>query len=197
VPAAALSHADVNTRHIILDRDGVLNREAPQDGYILSAMDFDWLPGALQALTLLHGAGIRLSVATNQSAVGRGLMSRAQLEDILSHMRARAAAAGGPIDAVFYCPHAPDESCDCRKPKPGLVTAAVKASAIDAAHTVFAGDDVRDVQAALAAGVAPVLLRTGKGARAETQLRQLGLTVPIYDDLLQFARTLTVAGGKA
>jgi D-glycero-D-manno-heptose 1,7-bisphosphate phosphatase len=187
----------MNTRHVILDRDGVLNREAPDDGYILSVMEFDWLPGALQALTLLHGAGIRLSVATNQSAVGRGLMSVAQLEDILSHMCSRAAAAGGRIDAVFYCPHGPDEGCDCRKPRPGLLRAAVNASAIDPGHTVFAGDDVRDVEAALAAGVTPVLLRTGKGARAETQLHDLGFTVPIYDDLLQFAQTLMVAGGKA
>jgi D-glycero-D-manno-heptose 1,7-bisphosphate phosphatase len=187
----------VNIRHVILDRDGVLNREASQNGFILSVAQFNWLPGALQALTLLHQAGIRVSVATNQSAVGRGLMTLAQLEDILSHMRAGAAAAGGPIDAVFYCPHAPDAGCECRKPRPGLVTAAVKASAIDAGHTVFAGDDIRDVQAALAAGVAPVLLRTGKGARAETQLDKLGITLPIYDDLLQFARTLTVAGGNA
>jgi D-glycero-D-manno-heptose 1,7-bisphosphate phosphatase len=175
----------------------VLNREAPQDGYILSVADFNWLPGALQALALLHGAGIRVSVATNQSAVGRGLMTLAQLQEILSHMRARAAAAGGRIDAVFYCPHAPDAGCDCRKPRPGLVTAAVEASAIDAAHTVFAGDDIRDVEAALAAGVTPVLLRTGKGARAETQLPKLAFSIPIYDDLLQFARTLTVAGGNA
>jgi D-glycero-D-manno-heptose 1,7-bisphosphate phosphatase len=187
----------VNTLHVIVDRDGVLNHEAPTGGYILSVVDFNWLPGALQALTLLHGAGIRVSVATNQSAVGRGLMTVTQLQDILSHMRAQAAAVGGPIDAVFYCPHTPDEGCDCRKPRPGLVTAAVKASAIDAGHTVFAGDDVRDVEAALAAGVTPVLLRTGKGARAETLLQKLGFSVPIYDDLLQFARTLTVAGGSA
>ena len=192
-----MNRAGVNTLHVILDRDGVLNREAPDDGYILSAAEFNWLPGTLEALTLLHGAGIRISVATNQSAVGRGLMTLAQLEDILSHMRTRAAAAGGPIDAVFYCPHTPDEGCDCRKPRPGLVTAAVTASAIDAGHTVFAGDDIRDVEAALAAGVTPVLLRTGKGARAETQLQKLGLTVPIFDDLLHFARTLTVAGGGA
>ena len=186
----------MNIRHVILDRDGVLNREAPDHSYILCVAEFVWLPGALQALALLHGAGIRISVATNQSAVGRDLMTLAQLEDILSHMRARAAAVGGPIDAVFYCPHAPDAGCDCRKPRPGLVTAAVKASAIDAGHTVFAGDDIRDVEAALAAGVTPVLLRTGKGARAETQLDELGITVSIYDDLLQFARTLTVAGGN-
>jgi D-glycero-D-manno-heptose 1,7-bisphosphate phosphatase len=183
--------APVNTRHVILDRDGVLNREAPGHGYILRRADFHWLPGALEALALLHGAGIRLSIASNQSAVGRGLMDVAQLEDIMAHMRAQAAATGGAIDAVFYCPHAPEDDCDCRKPRPGLLTAAVKASGIDPALTVFAGDDLRDVQAAQAAGVAPVLLRSGKGAGAEAEVRGLGITVPIYDNLLLFARELT------
>ncbi len=118
-------------------------------------------------------------------------MSRAQLEDILAQMRAQATAAGGPIDAVFYCPHAPEEGCECRKPRPGLLNAAVKASAIEPSHTLFAGDDVRDVEAALAAGIAPVLLRTGKGALAEAQLRNRGVTLPVYDSLLHFARELT------
>jgi D-glycero-D-manno-heptose 1,7-bisphosphate phosphatase len=181
----------VNIRHVILDRDGVLNRESAEHSYILTRADFQWLPGALEGLALLHGAGIRLSIATNQSAVGRGLMDHAQLEDIMAHMRAQAAAAGGPIDAVFYCPHAPEDACDCRKPQPGLLIAAVSASGIEPGRTLFAGDDLRDVEAAQAAGVAPVLLRTGKGARAEAQVRNRGFTLPIYDNLLHFARELT------
>jgi D-glycero-D-manno-heptose 1,7-bisphosphate phosphatase len=181
----------VNTRHLILDRDGVLNREAPEHGYIRSWAEFHWLPGALEALALMHGAGIRLSVASNQSAVGRGLMDLAQLEHIMAQMRAQAAAAAGPIDAVFYCPHAPEDDCDCRKPRPGLLTAAVMASGIAPGLTLFAGDDVRDVEAAQAAGVAPVLLRTGKGAHAAAELRNRGFTVPIYDNLLHLARELT------
>jgi D-glycero-D-manno-heptose 1,7-bisphosphate phosphatase len=173
-----------------MDRDGVLNHEAPDHGYILSPADFHWLPGALEALALLRGAGIRLSVATNQSAVGRDLMNLEQLEAILASMRGQAAAAGGGIDAVFYCPHAPDADCDCRKPRPGLVTAAVQASGIEAGHTLFVGDDVRDVEAALGAGVAPVLVRSGKGAAAEARLRERGVTVPVYDDLLHLAHSL-------
>ena len=181
----------MEARHVILDRDGVLNREAPERGYILSSADFHWLPGTLAALAVMHAAGIRLSVATNQSAVGRGLMNLTQLEGILAHMRARAAEAGGPLDAVFYCPHAPDADCECRKPRPGLLNAAVEASGIATGHTLSAGDDVRDVEAALAAGVRPVLLRTGKGAEAEAQLRNRGFAVSVYDDLLQFARAIT------
>lgn len=176
---------------MILDRDGVLNREAPDHGYILRPGDFQWLPGALEGLAVLHQAGIRLSVASNQSAVGRGLLSRVELDEIMDHMRAQAAAAGGPIDAVFYCPHAPDEDCDCRKPKPGLLLDAVRAAGIGAEQTQFAGDDIRDVEAALAAGVSAVLLRTGKGAATEALVRDRGLTIPVYDSVLQFARELT------
>jgi len=187
----------MDVRHVILDRDGVLNHEAPAHGYILSVTDFRWLPGSLTALALLHRAGLRLSVATNQSAVGRGLMGLERLAEILDHMRAQAGAAGGPLDAVYYCPHAPDDHCDCRKPRPGLLTAAIADSGIDAGHTVFAGDDVRDVEAALAAGITPVLLRTGKGRRAEERLRTRGLAVATYDDLLQFAQALTGAGTPA
>jgi D-glycero-D-manno-heptose 1,7-bisphosphate phosphatase len=181
----------VRARHVILDRDGVLNREAPGHGYILSSSDFHWLPGVLEALALMHRAQLRLSVATNQSAVGRGLIDLARLEEIFAHMRAQAAAAGAPIDAVFYCPHAPEDGCDCRKPRPGLLVAAIEASGVPADQTLFVGDDVRDVEAATAAGVSPVLLRTGKGARAEAQLRNRGLTVPVYDNLLQLAQVLT------
>jgi D-glycero-D-manno-heptose 1,7-bisphosphate phosphatase len=181
----------VNTRHVILDRDGVLNREAPQHGYILTPEAFHWLPGALDALALMHRAGVRLSVASNQSAVGRGLMNLDQLEKIMAHMRAQASAAGGPIDAVFFCPHAPEADCTCRKPRPGLVIDAVNASGIDADRTSFVGDDVRDVEAAQAGGVTPVLLRTGKGAAAEELLRHRGIKIAVYDTLLQFARELT------
>lgn len=181
----------MNTRHVILDRDGVLNREPPQRGYVLSRAEFHWLPGALEALALMHSAGLRLSVASNQSAVGRGLMSLAQLEDIMAHMRAQAAAAGGPLDAVFFCPHAPGQHCECRKPAPGLLRQAVEASGVDAAATLVAGDDVRDVEAAVAAGLTPVLLRTGKGRSAEVQLRNRGVMIATYDDLLHLAQVLT------
>ena len=179
---------------MILDRDGVLNREAPAGQYILSVADFEWLPGTLQALGVMHRAGLRLSVATNQSAVGRGLMTLERLQEILDHMQAQADAAGGHISAVYFCPHGPHEDCDCRKPRPGMLKAALADSGIEAAQTVFAGDDVRDVEAALAAGISPVLLRSGKGLKSEETLRARGLAVPVYDDLMQFARTLARTG---
>ncbi|HEY4339912.1 MAG TPA: D-glycero-beta-D-manno-heptose 1,7-bisphosphate 7-phosphatase [Steroidobacteraceae bacterium] len=180
----------MNVRHLILDRDGVLNREAPDAGYILRPQDFHWLPGALEALALLHQAGVRLSVATNQSAVGRGLMDQAGLESIHSHMRAEAQACGGPLSAVLYCPHAPQENCDCRKPAPGLILAAMRQSAVPAAQTLLVGDDVRDIEAARAAGVAAVLVRTGKGEQAQERLRASGVAILVYDSLLDLAHRL-------
>jgi D-glycero-D-manno-heptose 1,7-bisphosphate phosphatase len=176
-------------RHLILDRDGVLNREAPDHGYILRAEDFVWLPGSLQALSMLTRIGMRISVATNQSAVGRGLMTPQQLDQVLATMVDQAKAAGARIDAVFFCPHAPEANCECRKPKPGLIRSAVQAAGIPAAQTLMVGDAVRDVEAARASGVRAALVRTGKGSRALAQLLEADAPLPVFDDLAQIARS--------
>ena len=144
---------------------------------------------------MLHKAGVRLSVATNQSAVGRGLMDLVRLESIHARMQQEAEACGGPLAAVFCCPHAPGTHCDCRKPAPGLILAALQAGAIPAAQTLVVGDDVRDIEAAQAAGVAAVLVRSGKGEQARVRLRDTGVTIGVYDTLLDLARQL-VAGGE-
>ncbi|HEY6457967.1 MAG TPA: HAD-IIIA family hydrolase [Steroidobacteraceae bacterium] len=177
-----------DVRHLILDRDGVLNREAPEHGYILRPKDFVWLPGSLDALVTLCGLGMRISVASNQSAVGRGLMTPRQLERVLAAMRTQARAAGARIDAIYVCRHAPEAHCDCRKPAPGLIRCAVLDSGIAAAETMLVGDDVRDVEAARAAGVRVVMVRTGKGRRASAQLQEQGDALPVFDDLAQIAR---------
>jgi D-glycero-D-manno-heptose 1,7-bisphosphate phosphatase len=177
-------------RHLILDRDGVLNEEAPDHGYILRTADFKWLPGALSALGAFTRAGLRVSIATNQSAVGRGLMSAQALDQLLAAMLAQAEAAGARIDAVYFCPHAPTAHCDCRKPAPGLIRSAVRDSGITAARTLVVGDDVRDVEAARTAGVAAALVRTGKGVRAAAILKERGDNVPVFDDLAQLAERL-------
>jgi D-glycero-D-manno-heptose 1,7-bisphosphate phosphatase len=177
-------------RHVILDRDGVLNEEAADHGYILRAADFKWLPGARAALAALSQAGLRISIATNQSAVGRGLMSAQDLDQVFAAMMADAEAAGARISAVYFCPHAPAAHCDCRKPAPGLIRSAVQDSGIAAVHTVVVGDDVRDVQAARAAGVAAVLVRTGKGLGAAAELHERGDMLPVFDDLAQIAEGL-------
>lgn len=179
----------VDIRHLILDRDGVLNREAAEHGYILRAEDFVWLPGSLQALSLLTRVGMRISVATNQSAVGRGLMTPQQLDRVLATMVSQAAAAGARIDAVFFCPHAPEANCDCRKPRPGLIRSAIQAAGIPAAQTLMVGDAVRDVEAARASGVRAALVRTGKGSGALAQLLERDAGLPVFDDLAQIAHS--------
>jgi D-glycero-D-manno-heptose 1,7-bisphosphate phosphatase len=177
----------MSVRHVILDRDGVLNYEAPGGSYVKEPAEFRWLPGALEGLALLRRAGVRLSVATNQAGVGRGVMSLEQLGAVHERMQSEAAAHGGALDAVLYCPHAPAERCSCRKPAPGLIQAAVARSGIPASESIVVGDDERDLEAARRAGVSAVLLRTGKGRRTE---EHLGAAVPVYDDLPQLARAI-------
>jgi D-glycero-D-manno-heptose 1,7-bisphosphate phosphatase len=174
-------------RHVILDRDGVLNREAHGAGYILEPAEFVWVPGALEALAMLRRAGLYLSVATNQSGVGRGLMSLAQLEAVHERMRTEAAQNGAALDAVLFCPHAPDDRCACRKPEPGLIREAIARSGIAAADSIVVGDDQRDLEAAARAGVRAALVRTGKGRKTEALN---GTKVPTYDDLPELARAL-------
>ncbi len=150
-------------RHVILDRDGVLNREAQDADYVREPSQFHWLPGALDALAILRRAGLRLTVATNQAGVGRGLMSLEQLAAVHARMQADACAHGGALDAVLVCPHAPEAHCLCRKPAPGLIQAAIARAGIGAAaESIVVGDDGRDLEAARRAGVAAALVRTGK-----------------------------------
>lgn len=179
-------------KHLILDRDGVLNREAAGAGYILEPAQFHWLPGALDALAILHRAGIHLTVATNQSGVGRGLMTLAQLEAVHERMRSEAARHGASLDAVLFCPHSPDEGCVCRKPGPGLILEALARSGFSAAESIVVGDDQRDLEAASRAGVRAVLVRTGKGRKTEVSLPH-GREIPTYDDLAQLAEAVVAA----
>ena len=175
-------------RHVIVDRDGVLNREAPDRGYITSPEGFAWLPGALQGLAMLSRAGIEISVATNQSGIGRGLMNLSDLELVHGRMLSEARAAGASIGGIFFCPHSPDEGCICRKPAPGLIRSALARSAVEPAATLVVGDDRRDLEAAWNAGISAALVLTGKGRQSERQMRSLH--VPIYNDLLDLAQVI-------
>lgn len=154
---------------VFLDRDGVINRDSAD--YIKSWSQFEFLPRSRRALARLKGAGFVTIVITNQSAVGRGLISLATLGDLHARMCAAVHAAGGEIRDIFYCPHHPDQACTCRKPRPGLIWAARKRHAIDLARACMVGDSAKDIAAARAAGVRlAVLVRTGNGAEAEKAL---------------------------
>lgn len=147
---------------IILDRDGVINVDSPD--YILSAAQWQPVPGSLHAIARLHQAGIPLALASNQSAVGRGMLSQEGLEAIHAKMMQMISDAGGGLDDVEYCPHAPDDGCSCRKPLPGLLQQALRCLSIEPSNqVVMIGDSLRDVQSAVAAGVCPLLVQSGYG----------------------------------
>lgn len=172
---------------VFLDRDGVINRDS--EAYVKNWSEFSFLPNSLEALRRLHENDCRCVVVTNQSAIGRGIATRADVERIHRKMSERVAEAGGRIEDIFYCPHVPADGCRCRKPEPGLVLRACRRLGIEPAASAMVGDSARDIECALRAGCgATVLVRTGNGAGAEGELRQRGLTPGhIAEDLLEAA----------
>ena len=157
----------MQTKLVILDRDGTINQD--RDDYVKSADEWIALPGALEAIARLNHAGWHVVVASNQSGLGRGLFDVAALNAMHTKMHKLLAAAGGRIDAVFYCPHSPEETCNCRKPLPGLYEQICERYGMDlkGVHTV--GDSLRDLQAGAAVGCATHLVYTGKGEKLNGQ----------------------------
>ena len=147
---------------IILDRDGVLNRKPPRANYVRRWEEFEWLPGAREALRKLRMAGFRVIVVSNQAGVARGAMTEADLIEIHRRMVRETVLAEGRIDAIYYCPHNWDEGCECRKPRPGMLFQAQRDFSLDLSRSPFVGDDERDAQAANAAGCPSVLVSEQK-----------------------------------
>lgn len=176
----------------MLDRDGVINRDSP--GYIKSPAEWEPVPGSLEAIHQLTAHGFTVVVASNQSGVGRGLFSAATLQAINAQMQARVRAAGGEIAAVFCCPHAPADGCDCRKPRPGLLRQIEAAYGVSLRGQPVIGDSGRDLDAALAVGARAMLVRTGNGERTARSYPELG-RVEVFADLAAAAAALT--GGEA
>lgn len=147
----------------ILDRDGVINEDS--DAYIKTPDEWRAVPGSLEAIARLTGAGWRVVVASNQSGLARGLFTMDTLNAIHAKMRREVAQAGGLIDAIFICTHGPDDGCRCRKPAPGLFEDIAGRYDISLANVPAVGDSLRDLQAAASLGCAPWLVRSGKGPR--------------------------------
>jgi D-glycero-D-manno-heptose 1,7-bisphosphate phosphatase len=143
---------------VILDRDGVLNKRPPKAQYVRAWEEFEWLPGAREALRLFNQARYQVIVVSNQAGVGRGAMTESDLRQIHERMAVEAEDAGGRIDALYYCPHDWNYGCECRKPKPGLLFQAQRELSLDLTRTLFIGDDERDAQAAAAAGCPSALV---------------------------------------
>ncbi len=171
----------------MLDRDGTINADSPD--FIKSPAEWRPLPGSLDAIARLCRAGYTVAVASNQSGIARGLFDRRALHRIHAKMRRAVRAAGGEIDRIVYCPHHPDDGCDCRKPEPGLLVRLARQYGVELAGVPVIGDSARDLQAARRAGARPILVRTGNGRR--TEARGEAGDVEIYDDLAAAARALS------
>ncbi|KYZ85752.1 D-glycero-beta-D-manno-heptose 1,7-bisphosphate 7-phosphatase [Alloalcanivorax xenomutans] len=169
---------------IILDRDGVINEDS--DAYIKAPGEWIPIAGSAEAIARLNRAGYRVVVATNQSGVARGYYDLITLEAIHQRMTAYLAGLGAHLDGIYFCPHGPNDGCDCRKPLPGLIDQIV-ADYGDVTSVPLVGDSLRDLQAGVTRGCQPVLVLTGKGRSTQTKglPPELG-KVEVYDSLAHF-----------
>jgi len=172
---------------VILDRDGTINHDSDQ--YIKSRAEWKPIPGSLEAIARLTQGDWRVVVATNQSGIARGLFDMATLNAIHAEMHRAVNQMGGRIDAIFFCPHAADANCECRKPKPGLLREIGARFGIELEGVPVIGDALRDLEAAAAVGARPYLVLTGKGRKT----REAGGLPPgteIFPDLAAIAARL-------
>jgi D-glycero-D-manno-heptose 1,7-bisphosphate phosphatase len=179
---------------VILDRDGVINHDS--DEYIKNVDE--WLPidGSLEAIARLNHEGYTVVVASNQSGLARGFFNIEALTAIHKKMDDMLEQLGGRVDAIFYCPHGPDDNCTCRKPKPGMLLEIGQRFNISLKDAIFIGDSVRDVEAAQHASARAILVRTGKGKKAEQILKSNNTSdVPVYDDLAAAVEALLQQAG--
>lgn len=183
------------TKLVILDRDGVINEDS--DSYVKTADEWVPLAGSIEAIARLYKAGYTVVVATNQSGIGRGLFDLDELEAMHAKLSDLLLEAGAELSGIFYCPHTPDDGCNCRKPAPGLLDAIAEEFNLSLAGVPIVGDSLRDLQAGLTHQCTPILVRTGKGATTEAKLPkqdQLALRqARVFDDLSQAVDYLLTA----
>jgi D-glycero-D-manno-heptose 1,7-bisphosphate phosphatase len=180
--------ADPIIKLVVLDRDGVINQDSRE--FVKSADEWLPLPGSIDAIAALSQAGFAVAVATNQSGLARGLVDEAALWAMHQKLRKLVAAAGGCVNQIVYCPHGPDDGCDCRKPRPGLLQQIGAHFEHDMAGVPVVGDSLRDLKAAQAIGARPILVRTGNGANTSKDLPPSLCDIEIYDDLAMAAAAL-------
>jgi len=168
-------------RFVLLDRDGVINEDS--DDFIKSPEEWLPIPGSLEAIANLYRAGIHVAVISNQSGIARGLFSLETLDQIHTRMKHLVQQEGGKIGSVYFCPHGPNDNCNCRKPKPGLLQQFAKTNNVRLEGIPFIGDSMRDIQAGLAVGAQPLLVKTGKGLRTLAEHPTISATVfnNLYD----------------
>lgn len=183
------------TKLVILDRDGVINFDSPN--FIKSPEEWHPIPGSLDAIARLNKAGFKVALATNQSGIARGLYDQDILDKIHAKMNSALREASGHIDAIFYCPHGPDEACTCRKPKTGLFEQIASYFKIDFKKNPIPciGDSLRDLEAAHNLGCRPILVLTGNGPQTLEKLPDNLRDIDRFQDLA--AATDALLGAKA
>lgn len=174
------------SKFILLDRDGVINYDS--DDYIKSPDEFNIIPSSLTALKMLYQHNYKIIVITNQSGINRNLYTNETLEIIHQKLHSSLNEMGVFIEKVYICPHTPDENCNCRKPKPLLITQAIREYNIPTKGLFFIGDKLSDIEAAQNANIQSALVLTGKGQRTiEKHKDKLPKSLPIFDNLLAAA----------
>lgn len=174
---------------IVLDRDGVINEDS--DEYIKSVDEWIPIPGSMEAIARLNRGGFRIVVATNQSGISRGLFDLETLSAMHKKMHELAGVAGGHIEGIFFCPHGPDDKCNCRKPKPGLFQEIQARTGFNLEGVPCVGDSLRDLQAGASMGCSTFLVKTGKGKKTlEKSKDELLKGTLVFDNLTAVAEHL-------
>jgi D-glycero-D-manno-heptose 1,7-bisphosphate phosphatase len=173
---------------VILDRDGVINEDSRD---FVKSVD-EWVPidGSIEAIAALSKAGFSVAIASNQSGIARELFDATTLEAMHQELRELVAGAGGKVDLIVVCPHGPDDDCDCRKPKPGMLMQIAAHFDVSLCDVPAIGDSLRDLEAANAVGARPILVRTGNGWRIEKALPPGFDSISVFDDLATAANAL-------
>jgi len=174
-----------NKQLIILDRDGVINFDS--DNFIRSVDEFIFIPGSIEAIAALKKAGKTVVIVSNQSGIARGYLDLTELDRMHDKLALTLEYHGAAIDKIYYCPHGPDDNCQCRKPKPAMMFDVIKDFSLPASALLAIGDSIRDLQAAHSAGIDSILVRTGKGESSVKKIANQAAFFhgPICDDLAQ------------
>lgn len=168
---------------VILDRDGVINQDS--DYYIKSVDEFQFIEGSVEAIAKLSKKGFTVVVATNQSGLARGLFQESDLTAMHTKLNDSVEKAGGKISGIFFCPHGPDDRCDCRKPLPGLIDQIENTFSTSAKGWPIIGDSLRDLEAGIAKNCDPILVKTGKGEKTIAKLEVLHVKVKVFENLAE------------
>lgn len=172
---------------VFLDRDGTINKD-PLAEYVTSKEEFEFIPGAIEALRLLSKAGYKIFIISNQQGVGKGIFSRETLDEITAEMLDVMKKKGAPIGGVYYCTHKEEENCLCRKPKTGLIDKAIEGLEADLKETFFIGDTERDIKTGKAVGCKTILTLSGKTKSSDAPKTWQAKPDYIFDDLKEAAK---------